>query len=138
MPAIQKFEDLRVWKEARSISKWFWQVVESTDLKNDFKLRGQADGSIGSVMDNIAEGFERNGRREFIQFLSIAKGSSGEFRSQLYRLFDRGYIDKEVFEEKLQQLEALSKSLSSFINYLKQSENKGWKFEEEAETYTKP
>lgn len=88
MAKVKHFEDLRIWQEARAICQWFWTVVKSTDLEKDFKLRGQADASSGSVMDNIAEGFERNGNREFIQFLSIAQGSCGEFRSQLHRMLD--------------------------------------------------
>ena len=135
MGTIQKFEDLRIWQEAYGISKWFWEVVQTTDLKNDFKLRSQADSSSGSAMDNIAEGFERNGNREFIQFLAIAKGSCGEFRSQLYRIQNRGYIDPETFNTKLKELENLNKGISSFINYLKNSDTKGWKFKEEQAPY---
>ena len=95
MATINKFEDLEIWQLAREICKDVWFLFETTSLGNDFKLKNQMNGSSGSVMDNIAEGFERNGRREFIQFLSIAKGSCGELKSQLYRSLDRKHISKE-------------------------------------------
>jgi four helix bundle protein len=130
LATVGKFEELRIWQEARTLCHWFFGVVEKTDLKHDSKLRIQADGSSGSVMDNIAEGFERNGKREFIQFLSIAKGSVGEFRSQLYRIADRKYISNVELEEKIKECENLSKGISAFMNYLNKSDNKGWKFKE--------
>lgn len=88
MATIEKFEDLDIWKEARILSKEIILLSKNTELKTDFKLRDQIKGSSGSVMDNIAEGFERDGNLEFRQFFSITKGSAGESRSQLYRVFD--------------------------------------------------
>jgi four helix bundle protein len=81
-------------------------------------------------MDNIAEGFERNGRVEFIQFMAIAKGSLGEVKSQLYRAVDRQYIDQEKFDYLLNEADKLAKQISVFIKYLKNSEVKGWKYKE--------
>lgn len=130
MATISKFEDLRIWRDAREVCQWLHQVSINTNLQNDFKLKHQANASSGSIMDNIAEGFERNGNREFIQFLAVAKGSCGEFRSQLYRLYDREYIDNQDFERRYQKLESISKGISSFMNYLKKTDNKGWKFRE--------
>lgn len=97
MATIERFEDLDIWKEARLLSKEIIRLSKNTELKTDYKLRDQIKNASGSVMDNIAEGFERDGNLEFRQFLSIAKGSEGESRSQLYRIYDSEYISEEEF-----------------------------------------
>jgi four helix bundle protein len=93
MATIKKFEELEIWQQARIFSQQIILISKETELKSDFRLRDQIKASSGFVMDNIAEGFERNGKLEFRQFLSIAKGSTGETRSQLYRVFDNEYIN---------------------------------------------
>lgn len=128
MATIRKFEDLEIWQEARRISKIIISISQTTELETDFKLRDQIKGSIGSVMDNIAEGFDRDGNKEFRQFLSMAKGSAGETRSQCYRVFDSGYIQEEQLNEFVKDLETLSKRISAFISYLNKEEFKGLKF----------
>lgn len=129
MAKIEKFEDLEIWQLARKICVEVYRIIETTDLKDNYALRNQMDRCSGSIMDNIAEGFERNGNKEFRQFLSIAKASCGELRSQLYRCLDRKYIDKTTFDIQMEMLLLESKKISSFINYLKKSEYKGSKFD---------
>lgn len=128
MGTVKNFEDLEIWASARIICNDIFKIQQNTDLKSDYKLYNQINGSSGSIMDNIAEGFERNGNREFIQFLSVAKASCGETRSQLYRVLDRSYINKEEFKLLYNKLILLSKQISSFINYLQKSDLKGTKF----------
>jgi four helix bundle protein len=130
MATIKKFEDLEIWQSARELSKEIIQIVKTTDLKSDFKLRDQIKGSSGSVMDNIAEGFERDGNLEFRQFLAIAKGSAGETRSQLYRVLDNNYIEEEKMRQLTSEYEILSRRISNFITYLNKQDFKGNKFKE--------
>ncbi len=118
MATIHKFEDLEIWQEARRLAKEINRISIETELKNDFRFRDQIRASSGSIMDNIAEGFERNGNQEFRQFLSIAKGSAGEVRSQLYRALDCNYIKEDVFENLKVDFENLSGKINNFIIYL--------------------
>lgn len=128
MSKILKFEDLEIWQLARELCNDIYEIAQNSDLKTDYKLYNQIDGSAGSIMDNIAEGFERNGNKEFIQFLSISKGSCGETRSQLYRVLDRKYISLEKFEITKEKTIVLSKKISAFMTYLSKSDYKGIKY----------
>jgi four helix bundle protein len=130
MATIKRFEDLDAWKKARELSKKIFELTDKGSFKQDFALINQINGSSGSVMDNIAEGFERGGRKEFLQFLSIAKGSAGETRSQLYRAFDRNYLDEKKFNELRGEVTDISKIISGIMEYLNKSEIKGNKFKD--------
>lgn len=128
MGKIQKFEDLEIWSLAREICQLVEFLIQNTNLKTNYSLRDQIDRSSGSIMDNIAEGFERNGNRQFIQFLSIAKGSAGEVKSQSYRAFDKNLITKEQ-HFKLNEIVELEKNkIGAMMNYLNNCEMKGLKF----------
>jgi four helix bundle protein len=125
---VERFEDLEIWKEARILCKLISVVIRGEEFSKDFRLRDQIKASSGSIMDNIAEGFEREGNREFIQFLTIAKGSCGECRSQSYRSFDYMYINQDTLDDLINRTVQLSKQISALISYLKSSELKGSKF----------
>ena len=129
MATITRFEDLEIWQEARRLAKEIHFISIETELKNDFRFRDQIKASSGSVMDNIAEVFERNGNLEFRQFLSIAKGSAGESRSQLYRVLDFNYINDEKFNVLRIDYENLSGKINNFISYLNKKDFKGTKFQ---------
>ncbi|HRA72837.1 MAG TPA: four helix bundle protein [Flavobacterium sp.] len=129
MATINRFEDLEIWQESRRLAKEIHIISIETGLKSDFKFKEQIRSSSGSVMDNIAEGFERDGNIEFRQFLSIAKGSAGETRSQLYRVFDFDYINEQKFELLKKDYENLSGKIKNFITYLNKKDFKGNKFQ---------
>ncbi len=129
MATYSRFEELGVWQAARRFCKAVSLKTRGEQFSREFDLKRQILRSAGSTMDNIAEGFEREGNMEFIQFLSIAKGSNGEARSQLYRAFDFECINEEELNELKILKEELSKRLSGFITYLKRSSHTGKKFD---------
>lgn len=128
MATIRRFEDLEIWQVARELENKVFEETQTGSLARDYKLKDQMNASSGSVMDNIAEGFGRGSRLEFVQFLSISKGSANELQSQLYRCFDRKYISKEKFDELYQLADKCCSKIHSFMNYLNRSEIKGQKF----------
>jgi four helix bundle protein len=125
MATVLKFEDLEVWQLGRELYQKVGTLIDKNAFKNNYRLIGQIEGSSGSVIDNIAEGFERGTRAEFIMFLGYAKGSCGELRSQLYRILDRNYIVQEVFEELHSLTMRISSMLQKLIMYLQKTTIKG-------------
>ena len=122
MATIEHFEDIKSWQKAREISKILGQWIDSGRFCKNYRLIHQIEGSSGSIMDNIAEGFERGTRADFIQFLGYAKGSCGELRSQLYRASDRKYIDQSEFDQIRKLLIETSGLIQKLISYLLNSE----------------
>ena len=122
MATVKRFEDLEIWKLSRILSNRIYPLTFIQPICDDFRLKDQLRGSCGSIMDNIAEGFERGTKLEFIQFLGYSKGSCGEFRSQLYRSFDRNYLTDEEFTELYQLAIRISGLLQKFIEYLLKTE----------------
>lgn len=133
MATIERFEDIISWKEARELNKTVGNLIRTGRFNNNYRLINQMEGSAGSVMDNIAEGFERGGNKEFIQFLYIAKGSCGGLRSQLYRALDRNYITQEEFDLVAVHAKKNSNLIHKFIIYLENSEQKGIKYKNKTE-----
>ncbi len=127
MPTVKDFGELRIWQDARILSEEIYAISSAANFKSNYRFSSQIRAAVGSVMDNIAEGFERDGKKEFIQFLYIAKGSCGEVRSQLARAFDVGYISEEIYQKYRTKCIEESASIAGFINYLKKAEIAGLK-----------
>ena len=125
MGTVKRFEDLDVWKLSRTLCLRVGKIIDNGNLKNNYRLISQLEGSSGSIMDNIAEGFERGTKGEFIQFLGYAKGSCGELRSQLYRILDRNCINNDEFAELHDLSTRVSAMIQKFIAYLQQTTIKG-------------
>jgi four helix bundle protein len=128
MATIKHFEDLDVWQKARNLYEEIIKMASQEVVRKDYRFCSQVKSAAGSVMDNIAEGFERDSRLEFIQFLSIAKGSCGEVCSQAYRAFDESYISGDGLDALVEQCRELGKDIGNFIRYLNGTEVKGQKF----------
>jgi four helix bundle protein len=125
---VKNFEELEIWQAARRLTQAIYQLTKREKFSRDFSLRDQIQRAAVSVMSNIAEGFERGGNQEFVQFLYVAKASCGEVRSQLYVAVDQGYIFKADSEESIVAFRRLSGMIGNLINYLRRSGMKGAKF----------
>jgi four helix bundle protein len=127
---FKSFEDIEAWQRARELCTSIYKLTLVGNFSKDYSLKNQINRSAGSTMDNIAEGFERGGNREFIQFLAISRGSIGEVRSQLYRAKDRYYTNDENFNLLFEKAIVISKLITSLMKYLQQRDFKGMKFHE--------
>lgn len=130
MATVYKFEELEVWKLAFGLYKKVSLISERIRAKHDYRFAGQMKAAAGSIMDNIAEGFERNSRLEFINSLSISKGECGEIKSQLHRCLSDNYITQEEFNDIYDEVDLETKKISNFIIYLNKSKTKGLKFKD--------
>src|SRR5437868_4218886 len=128
MATINRFEDLEIWQLSRALCQEIYKLIQGESFSRDFKLVNQINSASGSAMDNIAEGFERGSRNEFIQFLGFAKGSSGEVKSQLYRAADRKYISQLEFDLSYNLADKICKGCNGMMSYLNTSNYKGEKF----------
>ena len=116
---IGSFEDIKAWQEARKLAMMVYEAVKSNNgFSNDNQFVEQLQSAAVSIMSNIAEGFSRRSRKEFIQFLSAAKGSAAEVQSQLYVALDQSYITKEKFKEIYSKSDEVSVLIAGFIQYL--------------------
>ena len=125
---IKNFEELEIWKEARSLTREIYTLSKTPQFSKDYGLRDQMQRTALSIMSNIAEGFERGGNQEFVQFLYIAKGSCGELRSQLYVALDQQHIDQKIADNLLISLKRLSVMIKHLIDHLKRSGLRGPKY----------
>lgn len=128
MAAVRDFEELTIFQKARELSKKIYLVTNKDGFKSDYRFVQQIRAAAGSIMDNIAEGFERTGNKEFLNFLYIAKGSCGEVRSQLIRANDVGYLTSEEFDELYSECRKLSAGIMNFIKEIKASDITGAKY----------
>ena len=131
MATIQTFEDIEAWQQARELTRKIYMISNQGAFSKDFGLRDQMRRASVSIMSNIAEGFERGGTGEFMQFLSTAKGSAGEIRAQLYVAVDQSYIDNHTFEELLVLTQRISRMISGLMSYLRTSDMKGPKYKKD-------
>lgn len=130
MATFKKFEEIKAWQKARELNQLVGKFIDTGKFKSNFRLINQIEGSAGSIMDNIAEGYERSGNREFLQFLYVSKGSCGELRSQLYRAVDRKYVDQSEFDQLYSLSIEVIVMLQKLIEYLEKSEMKGTKYKD--------
>ena len=128
MATIKRFEDIEAWKKARELTREVYRNSKVGPFSKDFGLRDQIRRAAVSVMSNIAEGFERGGNKEFMQFLAIAKGSVGEIESQLYVALDENYIDENEFVSLKRLTGSTKRLIGGLLGYLRQSGMKGVKY----------
>ncbi len=128
MAKIGRFEDIEAWKKGRELTKIIYEITTQGKLATDFSLRDQLRRASVSIMANIAEGFEREGNKEFRQFLAMAKGSAGEVKALLYVALDAGLTSLEQFDRIMALADETSRLLAGFLRYLKATEKKGSKF----------
>lgn len=129
MSGFQRFEDIEAWQKARELTKQIYALSNDGQFARDFGLRDQIRRASVSIMSNIAEGFGRGGNKEFMQFLSTAKGSASEVQAQLYVALDANYINQEQFKQLYDLTQSTGNMIGGLIRYLSKSDFKGVKYE---------
>lgn len=125
---VENFEDLAIYQKSCELAKQVYDITRKGEFKSDYRFVQQIRAAAGSVSDNIAEGFERQGNKEFINFLYIAKGSCGEVRSQVTRAHNVGFIDDNTFSQMFVDCKKLSAGILNMINSLKRSTVTGTRY----------
>lgn len=125
---VSDFEELAIYQQSRELAKQVYQITREGEFKYDSRFVQQMRAASGSISDNIAEGFERQGNKEFLQFLYIAKGSCGEFRSQINRAYDAGFISLETYNQMYTDCRKLGAGILNLIKTIKSFESKGSKY----------
>ena len=128
MAKVERFEDIEAWRKARELARAIYKVTLVGEFARDFGLRDQIRRASASIMSNIAEGFERGGDKEFRQFLALAKGSTGEVRSQLYVALDAGLLTQKKFDLLYSLASEVARLIAGFMRYLGDSVLKGTKY----------
>ncbi len=128
MATFQSFEEIEAWQKARELTRGVYAITKRGEFSKDFGLRDQICRASVSIMANIAEGYERSGTGEFMQFLAIAKGSAGEVKAQLYVALDQNYIQEETFQRLSALTTETGRMIGGLMNYLRQSGVKGTRF----------
>lgn len=126
---VSDFEELSIYQQSRELAKQVYRITREGEFKYDSRFVQQMRAASGSISDNIAEGFERQGNKEFLQFLYIAKGSCGEFRSQINRAYDAGFITQETYNQMYSDCRKLGAGILTLIKSIKSFESKGSKFQ---------
>jgi four helix bundle protein len=130
MGRIEKFEDILAWQKARELTREIYSHAKIGSFAKDFGLRNQIQRASVSIMGNVAEGYDRGGDKEFIQFLSVSRGSCGEVKSHLYVALDQEYVLPPQFNRLYEQADGVGRLLAGFMNYLRRSPLQGRKFRE--------
>jgi four helix bundle protein len=128
MAAFKSVEDIEAWQRARELTRQIYTISNRGSFSKDFGLRDQIRRASVSIMSNIAEGYERSGTGEFVQFLAIAKGSVGEVVSHIYVAKDQGYVSKEDFDHVFTLSKQTARIISGLMSYLRKSGIKGTKY----------
>jgi four helix bundle protein len=128
MATFKSFEEIECWKKSRELTRRVYAVSNKSAFSKDFGLKDQIRRAAVSIMSNIAEGNDRSGTREFIQFLANAKGSAAEVRCQLYVALDQSYISDREFGELSDLSTETSRIIGGLLRYLRDSKISGTKY----------